>query len=139
MPAEFGSRLILVDTSAFFAIADKSDQHHAAALDFVGSNERPLVTTDLIIVETLNLVQARLGTFHALRLGKRLLHSELITTLRVSPEDMRNAWEIFQRYRDKEFSFTDCTCFVLMERMAIDTAFAFDIHFRQYARFAVLP
>lgn len=139
MPAESGSRFILVDTSAFFAIADKSDRHHAAALDFVGSNERPLVTTDLITVETLNLVQARLGNFHALRLGKRLLHSELIMTLRVSTEDMRNAWEVFQRYRDKEFSFTDCTCFVLMERMGIDTAFAFDIHFRQYGRFTVLP
>jgi predicted nucleic acid-binding protein len=47
--------------------------------------------------------------------------------------------QFFQRYRDKEFSFTDRTSFALMERMRITTAFAFDIHFRQYGRFAIVP
>ena len=60
---------------------DRTDQHHLAASAFVRANDIPFVTTDLIIVETLNLVQARLGHSPALQLGRRL----------------------FQRYREKVF------------------------------------
>jgi predicted nucleic acid-binding protein len=88
VPVEPRPQLILVDTSAYFALVDRSDRHHAAAVAFVRSNAIPLATTDLIV---------------------------------------------------KEFSFTDCTSFALMERMRITTAFAFDIHFHQYGRFTILP
>jgi len=132
------SRAILVDTSAYFALVDRTDQHHAAAVGFVEANDRPLVTTDLIIVETLNLVQARLGSSPAITLGKRLLGPPS-TVLKVTDPDWAQAWRLFQRYRDKEFSFTDCTTFALSARHGIFTAFAFDIHFRQYGRLVVLP
>lgn len=39
----------------------------------------------------------------------------------------------------KEFSFTDCTTFAVMERLKIPAAFTFDEHFRQYGRFKVYP
>jgi predicted nucleic acid-binding protein len=35
------SRAVLVDTSAYFALADQTDQHHAAAVGFVQANDRP--------------------------------------------------------------------------------------------------
>ena len=57
MPADPIPRLILVDTSAYFALADRTDRHHRSAVAFVRENDIPLVTTDLIVVETLNLVQ----------------------------------------------------------------------------------
>ena len=132
-------RLILVDTSAYFALVDKSDHHHPSAVTFVRSNDIPLVTTDLVVIETLNLIQARLGHRYAIRLGRQLLNPALTTMLKITPEDLTQAWRLFQRYRDKEFSFTDCTSFALMERMQISTAFAFDVHFRQYGRFTVVP
>jgi hypothetical protein len=44
---------------------------------FVRSNNLPLVTTDLVVVETLNLIQARLGHRHAVQVGKRLLNPAL--------------------------------------------------------------
>ena len=52
---------------------------------------------------------------------------------------MNHTWVLFQRYRDKAFSFTDCTTFALMTRLRIAAAFAFDIHFRQYGRLVVVP
>lgn len=139
MPDDPIPRLILVDTSAYFALVDRSDHHHPDTAAFVRANDVPLVTTDLIVVETLNLVQARLGYPRAVRLGKRLLDPALTTVLKVSEEDVGEAWRLFQRYRDKEFSFTDCTTFALMRRMHISTAFAFDLHFRQYGQITVVP
>ncbi|HXZ43506.1 MAG TPA: PIN domain-containing protein [archaeon] len=139
MPGEPRSQVILVDTSAYFALVDRSDRHHAAAVSFVRSNALPLATTDLIVVETLNLTRARLGHSPAVRLGRRLLNLAVTTILKVAEQDATRAWQLFQRYRDKEFSFTDCTSFALMERMQITTAFAFDVHFRQYGRFTVVP
>lgn len=139
MPGDPRPPLILVDTSAYFALVDRSDRHHAAAVAFVRSNAVPLATTDLIVVETLNLTRVRLGHSPAVRLGRRLRNPALTTVLKVAEQDMTRAWQLFQRYRDKEFSFTDCTTFALMERMRITTAFAFDIHFRQYGRFTIVP
>ncbi len=139
MPGEPRPQVILVNTSAYFALVDRSDRHHAAAVGFVSSNAVPLATTDLIVVEALNLSRVRLGHSPAVRLGRRLLNPALTTVLKVAEQDMTRAWQLFQRYRDKEFSFTDCTSFALMERMRITTAFAFDIHFRQYSRFSIVP
>ncbi len=28
---------------------------------------------------------------------------------------LEKAWEIFEKYSDKDFSFTDCTSFIVME------------------------
>ncbi len=133
------ARAILVDTSAYFALTDRSDHHHPAAVGFVETNARPLVTTDLIVIETLNLAQARLGPAPAIALGKRLLAPATTTALKVTEADLAQAWRLFQRYRDKAFSFTDCTTFALMTRLGLSTAFAFDVHFRQYGRLIVLP
>jgi predicted nucleic acid-binding protein len=48
------------------------------------------------------------------------------------------AWEMFQAYEDKEWSFTDCTSFVLMQRRQLYLAFSFDYHFKQ-AGFQLWP
>ena len=85
------ARGLLVDTSAYFALVDRTDQHHAAAVAFVQTNDHPLVTTDLIVVETLNLVQARLGPSHAITLGKRLFNPVTTPILKVTESDVAQA------------------------------------------------
>jgi predicted nucleic acid-binding protein len=45
---------------------------------------------------------------------------------------------MFRQYEDKGFSFTDCTSFALMERLDINTVFAFDDHFVQYGTFVIV-
>ena len=84
-------------------------------------------------------MQARLGHPHALTLGKRLFTPATTPILKAIDADVAQAWGLFQRYRDKAFSFTDCTTFALMTRLRIAVAFAFDVHFRQYGRFVVVP
>lgn len=40
------------------------------------------------------------------------------------------AWQIFARYRDQTFSFTDCTSFAVMRALRLTEAFTGDQHFR---------
>jgi predicted nucleic acid-binding protein len=45
---------------------------------------------------------------------------------------------LFFRYRDKEFSFTDCTSFVVMRQLKLREVLTTDHHFAQ-AGFITLP
>jgi hypothetical protein len=63
----------------------------------------------------------------------------IIAFNRASAEDENLAWEIAKSYKDKTFSFTDCTSFSICERLGIKDVFAFDEHFKQYGKFNVLP
>ncbi len=45
---------------------------------------------------------------------------------------------LFFRHRDKDYSFTDCSSFVVMRELRLKEALTTDRHFRQ-AGFGVLP
>ena len=129
---------IFVDTSAWYAIIDKNDQDHAAALGKIRILDRPLLTSNYIFDETLTLLKSRLGSPIAIQFGQKLWNQEVSALLRITEEDEEKAWTIFRQYEDKGFSFTDCTSFALMERLDIKTVFAFDDHFVQYGKFVIL-
>ena len=46
---------------------------------------------------------------------------------------------MMRQYQDKGWSFTDCVSRVIMQRLDIRTAFAFDDHFRQFGTVTVVP
>ena len=129
---------IFVDTSAWYAIIDKNDQDHAAAVNKIQLLGHPLVTSNYILDEILTLLKTRLGSAIAIPFGQRLWDQEVSALLRITEEDEERAWGIFRQYADKGFSFTDCTSFALMERLDINTVFAFDDHFAQYGKFMIL-
>jgi len=129
---------IFVDTSAWYAIIDKNDQDHAAAVSKIQILDRPLVTSNYIFDEILTLLQARLGPSIAIPFGQKLWDQEVSALVRITEEDEEKAWRVFRQYTDKGFSFTDCTSFALMERLDINTVFALDDHFVQYGKFVIL-
>jgi len=43
---------------------------------------------------------------------------------------VRGALDRMARFSDKRLSLTDCASFELMERLGLDSAFAFDLDFR---------
>ena len=63
----------------------------------------------------------------------------IINYYRITAEDENRAWEIAKNYKDKTFSFTDCTSFAVCERLKIKEVFAFDEHFKQFGKFKVQP
>ena len=53
---------VVVDTSAFFALLDRRDAHHSAAVAFwTDPDDEDLVTHAYVVVESVALVRARLG------------------------------------------------------------------------------
>lgn len=130
---------VFVDTSAFFALADQTDRLHQHALQYVQSTDRLLVTSNVIVHETITLLRMRLGYKPALQFGLRLLDETTTPIIRVTPADEDRAWAIFRQYPDKRFSFADCTSFAIMKRLGIGTAFALDEDFRRLGKWIVEP
>ena len=124
---------VLVDTGAWYAIADASDRHHTEASRFYTEalEENIFVTTDLIVAETWTLLAAHIGRSAAMTFWTTLreTRSPIFT---VESVDLEAAWRIAQAFDDQTFSFVDCTTFALMERQGIHNAFAFDSHFLVY-------
>lgn len=131
--------MIFVDTGAWFATFVPSDPDHSAANLWFESNAEPLLTTDYVVDELLTLLRMRGEYRRSLRLGPSLFATELCDLEWVMPADVHNAWDEFSTFQDKEWSFTDCVSRVVMARLGISTAFAFDNHFRQFGTVSVVP
>lgn len=130
-PRSIRERAVFVDTSAFFALLDEHDRWHADAtrrFTAVTDQRRPLVTSNLVVAETYALARAALGHSVAMR----WLDSLNLNLVFQAESDHEQVRALLARYSDKDFSYTDATSFVLMERLGIPRAFTFDVHFRQY-------
>lgn len=131
---EAGLSNVFVDTSAVFALTDRGDRNHEAALavqrSLVEARSR-LFTTNFVLVETHALLLNRLGRAVALRVLTSLDRGSA-TIERVSRADEDRARAIIRQYDDKDFSLTDATSFAVMERLQITQAFCFDRNFSQY-------
>jgi len=64
--------LILVDTGAFYALADRADRHHAAAASCLQDLDERLATHPLVVAETWYLLESRLGRHAARRFADQL-------------------------------------------------------------------
>lgn len=131
--------MIFVDTGAWYASVVPSDPDHLAASVWLRSNTAPLLTTDYIIDETLTLLRVRGQKNKALELGERFFSSQLSEIYLLTEEDLYQAWDVFRRFEDKEWSFTDCTSKVVIGKLGIADAFAFDHHFQQFGALRVVP
>ncbi len=131
--------MIFVDTSAWFAAFVPTDRNFAAATAWLRANTERLVTTDFVVDELITLLGRR-GERRRSTLMRTMLFQERCAVLEyVTPEDFMKAWDLHDAFQDKEWSFTDCTSYVVMQRMGIGSAFSFDLHFRQFAKVAVVP
>ncbi|MFO8034335.1 MAG: PIN domain-containing protein [Candidatus Bipolaricaulota bacterium] len=137
---------VFIDTSAFYALADKGDRRHLearAAYDELTKGK--LFTTDHVLVECWFLIGSRLGREVAIRFWDGI-RSGIITVLQVTLQDLDYAREAIGRFPDQRFSLVDGTSFAVMEREGIEQVFTFDSHFGIYRfgednkrRFAVVP
>jgi predicted nucleic acid-binding protein len=121
---------LFVDTSAWYAAADRGDASHERAKEVLGAGES-LVTTDHVLVETWVLLRHRLSRGAAERFwaGLKAGAAELEA---VTPADLAVAWSIGESFPDQDFSIVDRTCFAVMQRLGLRRVAAFDDDFSVY-------
>ncbi|HYU33225.1 MAG TPA: PIN domain-containing protein [Thermoanaerobaculia bacterium] len=137
---------VFVDSGGFVALLVPEDQMHprASALFESASRERwTLMTTNAVVVETYSVLLARAkdGRGAAISFLDAVAEDQSqgdLAVERVRPEDELNAFALLRAHSDKTYSLCDALSFVVMERLGISEAIAFDRHFREYGHFTIL-
>jgi len=132
---------LFVDTAGWMACADGADPAHdrcCAARDRALEAGQTLVTTDFVVDETLTLIRFRLGGRAAETWWQQIDRSPRLRWERIDSARFDKARELFFKYRDKDFSFTDCTSFTTMRDVRLTHALTTDRHFRQMG-FQLVP
>lgn len=128
-----------VDTGAWYALLDKKDPDHARVADAFRAYRGQLVTSNFVFDEAVTLTRYRLGWAVARKIGNELRQQRVARLERVTPKDEAAAWTIFEQHQDKRYSFTDCTSFVLVQRLALPVCLAVDADFRSFGLHCLPP
>lgn len=132
---------VFVDTAGWMACADESDPAHQRARqarDAALEEGKILVSTDYVVDETLTLIRVRLSLIAAEAWWSQLEGSSRLRWEWIGVARAEKARDLFFRHRDKSYSFTDCTSFVVMKELKLKQALTTDRHFRQMG-FDVMP
>ncbi|WP_419161693.1 type II toxin-antitoxin system VapC family toxin [Candidatus Palauibacter sp.] len=136
-----GETALFVDTAGWMAMADAADPKHATSRrerDACLRRGGFLVSTDYVVDETLTLIRARLGLRAAAEWWAQIDASSRLRWEWIDPLRAEKARRWFFEWNDQDFSFTDCTSFVVMKELCIRRALTTDRHFSQ-AGFETLP
>jgi predicted nucleic acid-binding protein len=123
------------------ALADESDPLHTDCMrirDTWLEQDGILVTSDYVMDETLTLIRMRISINAAEEWWQQVAESPRLKWELINAERAEKARAWFFRWRDKSFSFTDCTSFILMRELHIHKVLTVDRHFRE-AGFEMLP
>ena len=127
-------KLMFVDTAGWVAAADASDpkcDHTRKCRDSWIENGGILLTTDQVCSETLTVMRFRLGINIAEKWWEQIGRSSRVQIETLDPIQIEKSRLMFFRYKDKDFSFIDCTSFIIMKELKITCALTLDDHFRQ--------
>ncbi|MEQ8223898.1 MAG: PIN domain-containing protein [Candidatus Eremiobacterota bacterium] len=122
---------IFFDTSAIYGYINLKDPAHNRIKNFIDNFKGRLLITNYIFDEIITLILYRLGHKTASTAGNILLNSPQIINYRITENDEKEGWKLFVQRYDKEYSFTDCTSFIIMKKLNIEKCLSTDKHFRQ--------
>lgn len=126
------------DTSYFVALLSPNDLNHRRAHGLSGELRRPVVTSEYVVVEVGNFFSAPAvrekfkGFMGVVDMDQRTQIIPATSSL------LRRAVDLFVGRRDKSWSLTDCTSFVIMQDQGLTDALTADHHFEQAGFHALL-
>lgn len=130
---------VFTDTSALYALLDRDDVNYAQASgawsDLLKRGDA-LLTSNYVLLETLALVQSRLG-IDAVRAFQEDVRPMLIVRW-ITEEEHRVGVESLLAARRRRLSVADCVSFQLMREQGIRAVFCFDRHFQEQG-FDLIP
>jgi uncharacterized protein len=131
--------IVFVDTSALFALMDADDRNHSLAREAWArwlDDRTQFLTTNYVLLETIALLQRRLGIE-----ASRRFDEAITPLLRIQwvEADLHNvALKMTLALGRRDLSLVDCTNIELMRRLGHRTIFAFDRHYAEQG-LALLP
>lgn len=125
---------VFVDTGAWIALAITRDPLHERAVEtwdaMARAGTKP-VTSVPVILETFTYLDRKGSRELALHWRRALADTPHLDVLGCTKADIESAWQWLERPDFHKLGLVDATSFVLMRRLKISRAFAFDVHFGQ--------
>ena len=121
--------MTFLDTSAIYALADRGDPNHDVALDRLQQlldNGEELITHNYVVLESIALIQSRLGVGPAISFAKECA---TFTIEWVDQSLHASGIRELQKSGKRGISLVDHISFLVMRRRTIAVAFAFDPDF----------
>lgn len=116
-------RSILLDTGAFVALLDRSENNHKRCVAFFEGFKGNLLTTEPVLAETIYLlgpsIRAQKACIEFVLKGGAILVPQ-------SMEGLSKAIALMERYKDIPMDFADATLVALAEEVEIDEVFTLD-------------
>ncbi len=120
---------VLVDSGPLIALFDSSDKYHKKTIDFIKSNEFPLVTSIASITEALHLLDfnrnAQLDLLEWVYRGG-------VEICNIENSDFGRIKELTNKYKDLPMDFADSCLVFLAEQLNLDTVATVDRDFTIY-------
>ena len=127
---------IFADTAGWGHLIDSTQKYHELAASIYKDSKRKgyrFITSNYIVSELVALMISPLHLQHSFAVEfinsmKLSSHVEIIHIDQLLDEQ---AWILFSRRRDKQWSLVDCSSFVIMQKYGITECFTTDKHFEQ--------
>ena len=124
--------MVFADTSALFSLLVRDDLMHIRAKEnfaYFASQRVQLLTSSYVLVETVALLQQRIGLEPVRDFNLKIL--PLLETIWVDAQWQSRAMQRLLTQNKKGLSLVDCVSFEIMEMREVIEAFTFDRHFEE--------
>lgn len=122
------SNKIFVDSNYFIALYNPLDSLHPKAIEINQkiTEKETLFITDYIFLEVVTVLSQKVNKKTAVRIGKHLRDDEVVNFVPIDLSFVDLTWQIFQKVKNKNMSFVDCSILVVMRSWRINTLLSFD-------------
>jgi predicted nucleic acid-binding protein len=126
---------VFVDTGGWYAVSVTRDRRHKLAIQHYATlldSDALLIPSDYVLDETITRLRYDSGhdvSIDFLNQIEQAADRGFLSISRVDERVWSLASDLYRKYIDQEFSFTDCTSFILALEAGVDEIFAFDHHF----------
>ena len=87
------------------------------------------ITSNLIVHETTMLLERKVSRKEAIKFLKVVLKDPDIEIIHADEDIELEGYKTYQKYKDHDYSITDCVSFSIMNKIEITRCFTFDNHF----------
>ncbi|HEV8713415.1 MAG TPA: PIN domain-containing protein [Candidatus Binatia bacterium] len=125
---------VFVDTAAWLALLNMDDALHAHARQVMSTLRRQrvsLVTTEFVLLEVADALSAPTQRARTVEFINGLRRMPILSIIPASQSLFMDSWTLYSNRLDKDWSLTDCSCFVVMTKEHIMQAFTSDHNFEQ--------